>query len=207
MQGSKITPEEIAANPGAFRKATKTRGPRRKTNLPKTEGVQLTAAHQRRREMLFGTPTDDSDPGEVLLQEIRRTAGHIEWLRLQLMHSDPEQFVRSLWLRGRISGYVGSHEIDTSDWSAAGALWVELYQSERKHLASICRTALAAGIEERRIRLAERLAERVGEAIRGMLYDLGLDPEDDNVRSVVYKWLSQAQGVDTKPATALPIDP
>jgi hypothetical protein len=158
-------------------------------------------AQNRRRNkgVLYGTPTNDSDPGEVLLQEIRRTAGHIEWLRMQLSHSDPELFVKSLWLRGRQSGWIAPSELDTNDWSAAGALWVELYQSERKHLASICRTALAAGIEERRIRLAERMAERIGEAIRGMLYDLGLDPEDDAVRSIVYKWLSNAQGLDVQP--------
>jgi hypothetical protein len=142
----------------------------------------------------MGDPSKETDPGEILLQEIQRTAGHIEWLRLQISHSDPEMFVKSLWLHSRQSGYVGKQEINQADWSHAGALWLEIYQSERKHLAGICRTALAAGIEERRVRLAERMAESISEAIRGMLYDLELDPEDDRVRSIVYKWLMQAQG-------------
>jgi len=146
---------------------------------------------------MYGEPTDDTDAGEVLLKEIRRTAGHIEWLRINIAYSDPEMFVKSLWLRGRQSGFVRPDEINTDDWSQAGALWVEMYLNERKHLASICRTALAAGLEERRVRLAERLAERVGEAIRGMLYDLELDPDDDKVRGIVYKWLMQAQGMDS----------
>jgi catalase len=163
----------------------------------------MSEKYRKHRGTIYGTPTNDTDPAEVLLNEIRRTAGHIEWLRERLQESDPEMFVHSLWLRGRQSGYVNAKEIDTTDWSQAGALWVELYLKERSHLASICRTALAAGIEERRIRLAERLAERVGEAIRGMLYDLGLDPEDDQVRSVVYKWLSQAQGLEVGNAKAI----
>lgn len=145
---------------------------------------------------IYGTPTNDTDAAEVLLQEIRRTAGTIEWLRERLSQSDPEMFVKSLWLHARNSGYVAPKELDLKDWSHAGALWVELYQKERTHLASICRTALAAGIEDRRVRLAERQAASIGEAIKGMLYDLGHDPDDDQVRSIVYKWLLQAQGLE-----------
>jgi len=59
---------------------------------------------------------------------------------------------------------------------------------------------LAAGIEERRIRLAERMAEKISEAIRGMLYELDLDPEDDRVRTIVFKWLSMAQGLAVEPS-------
>jgi hypothetical protein len=157
-------------------------------------------ARKHGRGVVFGTPTNDTDPGEVLLDEIRRTAGTIQWLQARLQESDPDKFVHSLWLHARQSGWIAPSELDTHDWSAAGALWVELYQKERQHLAAICRTALAAGIEERRVRLAERMAERVGQAIKGMLYDLNLDPEDDKVRAVVYKWLAQAQGMADEPS-------
>lgn len=178
-----------------MRKPTATRGARAQTNVADVEQAATTRPpRHRHREPLFGTPSTETDPGEILLQEIQRTAGHIEWLREQLLHSDPDRFVESLWLRGRASGWVAPHEFNTRDWSAAGALWVEIYQKERAHLASICRTALAAGIEERRVRIAERMAGTISDAIRGMLFDLGLDPEDDRVRSVVYKWLMQAQG-------------
>ncbi|HEV2174241.1 MAG TPA: hypothetical protein VGR71_11775 [Nitrospira sp.] len=149
---------------------------------------------------LYGRPTLDTDPAEVLLTEIRRTAGHIEWLADNLQNSDPEKFVRGLWLAKRQSGFIKEEEIDTTDLSQAGAMWLELYMTERRHLATICRTALAAGIEERRVRLAERQAERVGEAFRGVLFDLAelygieIDPEDEAVRSIVFKWLMQASG-------------
>lgn len=153
---------------------------------------------------LYGKPTNDTDPGEILLSEIRRTAGHIEWLANNLQNSDPEQFVRGLWLAKRQSGFIKEDEIDTGDLSQAGAMWLELYMTERRHLATICRTALAAGIEERRVRLAERQAERVGEAFRGVLFDLGelfgleIDPENDRVRAIVYKHLMTASGIDVQ---------
>jgi hypothetical protein len=167
--------------------------------------IDLTGApihHPHGVGIIYGEQSDVVDPAEVLLDEIRNTAGHIAWLRLQIQKSDPDQFVHSLWLHARQSGFIAPSELDTSEWSAAGALWVELYMKERQHLAAICRTALAAGIEERRVRLAERLAERVGEAIKNMLYDLGLDPEDDAVRSIVFRHLSAAQGVEDPRAIA-----
>jgi hypothetical protein len=199
-----------------MRKATATRGPRQQTNVP--DAAQAVANSQRYRAVglarngvpkhpIFGTPTDDSDPAEVLLEEIRRTAGTVRWLQERIYEVDPDRFVKSLWLRGRQSGFIKDTEFDQFDWSAAGALWVELYQSERKHLAGICRTALAAGIEERRVRIAERMAETITDAIRGMLYDLNLDPEDDAVRTVVYRHLMHAQGLVMEERSRLAIDP
>jgi hypothetical protein len=144
------------------------------------------------RMPVYGKPTDDTDPAEVLLTEIRRTAGHIQWLGAKLGETDPDQFVKSFWLRGRQSGWIGKNEIDQNDSRSAAAIWVELYLAERRHLAAICRTALAAGIEERRVRMAERQAERVADVIVGILYDLNIDPEDERVRVIIYKWLQMA---------------
>lgn len=159
---------------------------------------------------IYGEDSTATDPAEILLQEIRRTAGHIEWLRTQIEYSDPESFVRSLWLVRRQSGYINPQEIDLTKFSMAGALWVDLYLQERRHLAAICRTALAAGIEERRVRLAERQAESLGRAVRGMLYDLGVDPEDEEVRAIVFRWLTAASTGEvteaTHRATLLPIE-
>jgi hypothetical protein len=158
---------------------------------------------------LYGKDSTDTDPAEILLAEIRRTAGHIEWLREQIKFSDPATFVHSLWLVRRQSGYINPKEIDLSSFSDAGALWVDLYLQERRHLAQICRTALAAGIEERRVRLAERQAENLGRAVMGMLFDLGLDPESDEVRAVVYRWLisaSSGEVVEPQRPTTLPIE-
>jgi hypothetical protein len=97
--------------------------------------------------------------------------------------------VHSLWLTRRNSGWVAPHEIDQYAVDAAGAIWIELYMAERRHLGSIVRTALAAGIEERRLRFAERMATRVSDAIVGILQELGIDTEDDGVRALIHQHL------------------
>lgn len=177
-----------------------------KPRAEKTSGATMIRQSNRTRSRsaisgpLYGKPTAETDPAEILLNEIRRTSGHIEWLSANLQNSDPNKFVKGLWLAKRQSGFVKDEEIDTEDLSQAGAMWLELYLTERRHLATICRTALAAGIEERRVRLAERQAERVGEAFRGVLFDLGelydleIDMEDDRVRAIIFKHLMTASG-------------
>jgi len=153
------------------------------------------------KDKLFGGPTTDTDPTEVLLKEIQRTAGHIEWLASMIQESDPEMFVKTLWLTRRQSGFVREGEIDTTDFSHAGAMWVEIYQTERRHLANICRTALAAGIEERRVRLAEKQAELIGEMLRSVMFELSdhlgivIDPEDEGVRTIIYNQLMRLSGL------------
>jgi hypothetical protein len=183
----------------------------RKVRRKARDGNTLTApargAYKSRSKTFYGDDSTVIDPAEVLLQEIRRTAGHIEWLREQIQLSDPTTFVKSLWLVRRQSGYINPREIDLSAFSDAGSLWVDLYLAERKHLAAICRTALAAGIEERRVRLAERQAENLGRAIIGMLGDLGIDAEAEEVRSTVYRWLILATtGGEPESNKVLPIE-
>jgi hypothetical protein len=153
---------------------------------------------------MYGRQLRRQDPAEVLLTEISRTAGHVKWLQEQLSRCDPEEFTHSFWLRGRQSGWISKHELNTRKWSSAAAIWVELYMKERAHLANICRTALAAGIEERRVRLAERMTERLYERLRGMLYELGIDPESDKARTIIFKWLTQD---DDKVNEMLSIEP
>lgn len=162
------------------------------------------------KDKLYGSPTNDTDPTEVLLAEIRRTAGHVEWLSTQIQESDPEMFVKTLWLVKRQSGFVREGEIDTTDFSQAGAMWLELYLTERRHLANICRTALAAGIEERRVRLAEKQAELIGEMLRSVLFELSdhlgivIDPEDEAVRTIIFNQLMKLSGLVAEQQTGRP---
>jgi len=146
---------------------------------------------------LFGPPVETS-PEEALLDELHRTAGHIAWLREQIATSDPTMFAQSMWMQSRQSGYIRPDEIDNYSWSAAGAIWVKLYMEERKHLVEVATRCIAAGIEERRVRIAERGVEQVGNAIQTLIQDLGFDPHDPRVRAVAFKALMSASGQDTE---------
>lgn len=89
-------------------------------------------------------------PEEALLEEVRRTAGHVRFLEAAIaLEMDPDLAARAQFR----------------------------YERERKHLVGTCQIALHAGIEERAVRLAERMGDQLAELIRGLLNDLQLTPE------------------------------
>lgn len=122
----------------------------------------------------LGLPVD-IDPGKALLDEIHHTAGHVQWLRDKVQELEPEQLV---WGKEKHEDGVGPQGIvDVTTEKAGPSVWYDLYLKERDHLAKVCALALRAGIEERRVKLAENQGALVAEAIRRILAALGLTPE------------------------------
>ena len=64
-------------------------------------------------------------------------------------------------------------------------IWYQLYLKEREHLAKVCALALKAGIEERKVKLAESQGLLVADAIRRILSALGLTPEQQQLVPVI----------------------
>ena len=64
-------------------------------------------------------------------------------------------------------------------------IWYQLYLKEREHLAKVCSLALRAGIEERKVKLAESQGLLVADAIRRILGALGLTPEQQQLVPVI----------------------
>jgi hypothetical protein len=60
-------------------------------------------------------------------------------------------------------------------------IWYQLYLKEREHLAKVCALALRAGIEERKVKLAESQGLLVADVIRRILGALGLSPEQQRL--------------------------
>jgi hypothetical protein len=135
-------------------------------------------------------------PEEALLQEIARTNGHILWLQEQILTSDVKEFAASAWLYRRSvdSTIRWDAETERAATQAYSGVWLDLYQKERQHLARICQIAINAGIESRKVRLAERQAEQIGTAIMLLIRELGLDPSDPSVRTKAYNALTHASG-------------
>lgn len=122
----------------------------------------------------YGLPVDIS-PTEALLDEVKWTAGHVAWLRSQV-----QELERDALAWGKTEEVnKGSGEFTGLDvtHAAAPSIWLDLYQRERKHLLDVCKAAIAAGIEERRVRLAESQGALLASVIRAILDDLGLTPE------------------------------
>lgn len=122
----------------------------------------------------LGLPKD-IDPAKALLDEIHWTAGHVEWLRGKVQEIEDDDLVWGKVLHREGIGPEGP--VDVSDHKAGASIWYELYMKERDHLAKVCSLALRAGIEERKVKLAESQGLLVAEVIRRILIALGLTPE------------------------------
>lgn len=135
----------------------------------KTETGRRAAAKDQAAGLIkfYGSPVD-TNPVEALLDEVRRTAGHVAFLGDRIANWPNDQLGEDGGLTPALDG------------------WVKLYQSERKHLVDVSRAALSAGINERLVQLAEHQGTRLADAVEAILGALQLTPQQwDLVPQVV----------------------
>ncbi len=118
---------------------------------------QRAAAAMRR----FGGPIDTT-PTEALLDTVKWTAGYVSWLREKVSSAKHD-----LALTQR-STQTGKRE---------ESAWLDLLGKWSDRLVKVCEAAIRAGIEERRVRIAEQQGALVADVIRKILGDLELTPE------------------------------
>ena len=143
----------------------------------------------------------DISPTEALLEEVRWTAGHVAWLRsrVQELAEEPthrrvsfdgedEDLLETPGQRGALTWgttkvKTGGDDAGTTQ-EAKPSIWYELYARERTHLIKVCDAAIRAGVEERRVRLAEQQGDLLALAIRQILDAFGLSG-DPRVATIV----------------------
>lgn len=145
-------------------------------------------AEAARQVATLGLPVDIS-PTEALLQEVQWTAGHVQWLRAKVAELD-EQITGQHALVWGVTAEGEKHSVEkgletTTTSSSGPSVWYELYAKERQHLVTVCSAALKAGVEERRVRLAESQGDLVATAIRRILDALGLTPDQQALVATV----------------------
>jgi hypothetical protein len=125
----------------------------------------------RKAVVTYGLPRDIS-PSEALLEEVRYSAGHVAWLRQKVAELEDADLVWGITEEAE----KNATEFAGTDITRAASvnMWVELYFRERKHLVEVTKAAISAGIEERRVRLAEAQGAVVAEVIRRILDRLDL---------------------------------
>jgi hypothetical protein len=111
------------------------------------------------------------DAHTALLQEIHRTAGHVAWLAEVVKGIDQNGLV---W--GLSEDVVGGKNHGKT-FKAAPNIWLNLYQTERKHLAAVSSAAIKAGIDERRLELEKSQSTAISTAFFAMLDALNLTDE------------------------------
>lgn len=125
----------------------------------------------------------DANPLDELLTEVQRAAAAVRWLADKVNSLDDREVTHGI-LR-TVQKADGSRDV------TAGAginLWVRLWQDERDRLARVCKLTLDAGVDERRVRLAESQGRLIVDVIRATLLDLGIG-DSEEVDEVVSRHL------------------
>lgn len=128
----------------------------------------------------FGIPIE-VDPHTALLQELHRTAGAVAWvgaivagLSREEEYLDDEGHAKDTLVWGITKQKQGGDDEGTT-WEAKPNIWYELWARERKHLTEVAAACVKAGIEERRIQLAEDQGRLLAVVIQKVLGRLNLD--------------------------------
>jgi hypothetical protein len=148
---------------------------------------------------LFKYGPQEKDPGVLLLEEVHRTAGIVLGLEDKVKELGGEDLVWSLREETSEKGHKGEDSVSmvTRRYGAEVNTWYQLYKEERKHLAAVASAAIKAGVEERRVRIAERGIDMLEAAMIASFADLGLDPHSARVREVIGRRLAEALGGHT----------
>ena len=117
----------------------------------------------------------DIDPGQALLSEIQISHAHVQWLRAKVAEIEPNELV---WGVTKTEAGIGPQgPVDTTTREAGFNTWYELYTKEREHFAKLTTMALKAGIEARKIALAEQQGALVARALQQIFEKLGLNAD------------------------------
>jgi hypothetical protein len=149
-------------------------------------------AEQMAREAIsrrFGDQADTNAHAE-LARLINISAGLVSFYRWQCLRLDPDALV---W--GDVEART-DHQGTTVIQRGEINVWLRLFNEERKELRQLCRDAIAAGLAEREVRLAESHGALVAEVMRKVLSQLELTPDQQTRALRVVPQELRAYGVE-----------
>lgn len=107
--------------------------------------------------VVFGLPLD-IEPHEALSLELARSAGHCAWL---------QELIASFEDKDQLKQFT----LDKGIMWEKPAVWVELYERERKHFTEVAKACVQCGLMERMVRVQETHMEILARVVRGALAD------------------------------------
>lgn len=172
----------------------------------------------RRQSMVMGIPLP-IEPHEAILQCIAIAAGEVRYateriadLELDMAvgpvvttHTRPRKFFGGSEIADDEDTVEGDAVAVAGDRTSTGwvtevkheapalHIWITTRRAAMDRLVQYSATALKAGVEERRVRVAENVGLALAEAIRGVLRDLGM-ADDPRVPATVRKHLTLMSG-------------
>lgn len=153
----------------------------------------------RREATVMGVPLP-IEPSEAILQCIAIAAGEVRYAAEQvdkLTLDDAVGRVVKTTERPLSLGKEGEDPehmvIETRHEAPALHIWIVTKHAAMDRLVQYSVAALKAGVEERRVRVAENIGQALADAIKGVLADLGVG-EDPRAPAVVRKHLTMMAG-------------
>lgn len=140
-------------------------------------------------------PAQSVDPGAAIMEEIARSAAYVKYLEGKVRALTEEELVWSDSLElneSRTGGQGGDYGLERTERRAQSNVWWDLLERERKHLATVANAAVRSGLEERRVRIAEKGIDALEEAFVRAIVALGFDPHDSRVRQAIGRELQIA---------------
>jgi hypothetical protein len=181
MKGQRVCKNHGGKSPGAVEKAQQ----------------RIAQANAESAVATFGLPRD-IDPHEALLEELHRTAGAVAWLGAVVAGIEQGDVV---W--GKVRDKVGGDDRGTTHEAGVNT-WVRLWQAERAHLVAVSAQCIKAGIDERRMQLAEGAGEQLAGVLRAVFGRLDLsEGQWALVAVVVPEELRKLAALGTGPPPAL----
>jgi hypothetical protein len=129
---------------------------------------------------------EDLDPAEIVSESIRIQYRVCAWFWARVVALEPRAFV---WTKTKEK--IGGDDGGITFEPKAHA-WYVLWREAVDKRDRLCLDAIKAGFEERRVRLAEREADRFVALVDQVLVAFGHDPEDPKVADVVGRLLRAA---------------
>lgn len=134
----------------------------------------------RREAVVMGVPID-VEPHAAILTCIRIAAGEVQYCSERIAELEPEDAVGAVTIRTvrplkLEQGAESSHRTveETRFDAPALHIWILARRQATDRLVAYSAAALKAGVEQRRVEIAEQQGQLLVEVIRGVLHDLGV---------------------------------
>ncbi len=148
----------------------------------KAKAAARIAEHQARLAAEKLAVPIDTTPEQALIDEVKRAAGMVAFYQARIEEIDQDDRDSLVWGKTKedLSG-----EFPGPIYEATPNVWLQLWNQERDRLTRVATAAIKAGIEERRVKLAEQEGALVAAVIRRILDQLGLTPEQTALVPIV----------------------
>lgn len=127
----------------------------------------------------------DIHPADALLELVQWTAGEVDYWRTKVDALDDDELAGSLVTKTEV-GIDKGQPTDIETKEAAEHIYIRMLAKSSDRLATYAAAALRAGVEERRVRIAEGQGQMVAAVIRRILDALNLtDAQAELVPTIV----------------------